>query len=215
MINSASLGNFTLNLAFVLYLFVYVPQIRHNNNKQHLAELNISLHCILMVSFVLDLIYALLTPLPWQYSMVAIFSLSTLSLQHLQLLRIVQQRSQILLLSVLSLFLFSFIIILFFFYYRETITYSSKMIILIGWISRIGFLSYTLPQIIQNYRLRSATALSTMFLILSFILSLLDFTSAWCLNWGWPNKLGALFTITLTFVLLWQKKHYALNKSFF
>jgi len=209
MISPTTLGNLTLNLAFALYLIVYLPQIRHNNNQHHLAELSISLHMILMTSFALDLIYGWLKPLPWQYLMVSIAALATLSIQQIQLMRRAQQRGQIILLGALSLFCLSLMMMLTGFFSLEAMSYSSNTICLIGWVSRIGFLSYILPQILQNHRLNSAKALSTTFLALSLFLSLLDLTSAWCLDWGWPNKLGTPLTISLTLMLLWQKKRYA------
>lgn len=210
-ISPTTLGNLTLNIAFVLYLIVYVPQIRHNKNKHHLAELSISLHMLIMTSFVLDLLYALFKPLPWQYRAVSIAALSTLSIQQFQLMRFAQERGQIRLLAVLSLFSVSLISILMLlgFFYFDAMAHSSNTILLIGWVSRVGFLSYIVPQIIKNYRMSSAKALSTSFLALSLFLSLLDLTSAWCLDWGWPNKLGTPLTITLTLMLLWQKKRYA------
>jgi uncharacterized protein with PQ loop repeat len=209
-LNPTALGNLTLNIAFVLYLIVYVPQIRHNKNKHHLAELSISLHMIIMTSFVLDLLYGLLKPLPWQYRAVSIVALGTLCIQQLQLMRLAQQRGQILLFATLGMFYLSLILILIFtsVFYFDALSSSSNTILLIGWVSRIGFLSYIVPQIIKNHRMNSAKALSTSFLSLSLFLSLLDLTSAWCLDWGWPNKLGTPLTITLTLMLLWQKKRY-------
>lgn len=207
-ISSTTLGNLTLNIAFVLYLIVYVPQIRHNKNKHHLAELSISLHMIIMTSFVLDLLYSLLKPLPWQYRAVSIVALGTLSIQQMQLMRLALQRGQTLLLSALGFFCLSLILILTSVFYFDVLSSSSNTILLIGWVSRVGFLSYIVPQIIKNYRMSSAKALSTSFLSLSLFLSLLDLTSAWCLDWGWPNKLGTPLTITLTLMLLWQKKRY-------
>lgn len=213
MISPTTLGNFTLNLAFVLYLVVYLPQIQHNKNKHHLAELSVSLHMIIMTSFVLDLLYALFKPLPWQYRAVSITALCTLSIQQLQLMHFAQQHRHIRLLTMLSLFSISLISLigLFIFlgvFYFDAIADSSDTILIVGWISRLGFLSYVMPQIIKNYRLKSAKALSTMFLTISLLLSLLDLISAWCLDWGWPNKLGTPLTISLTLVLLWQKKRY-------
>jgi len=205
MMNAATLGNLTLNLAFVLYLIVYVPQIRHNKNAEHLAELSTSLHMILMASFVLDLAYGFLKPLPWQYRAVSVVALSLLTIQHMQLMRLAQTRRQLALFRRLSFFGLGLILMLAGMFYIDASVYSNKTIFWIGWISRIGFLSYTLPQIIQNHRLNSAQALSTTYLNLSLFLSLLDLISAWCLDWGWPNKLGTPFTISLTLILLWQK----------
>jgi len=209
-ISPTTLGNLTLNVSFVLYLIVYIPQISHNKNKHHLAELSLSLHMIIMTSFVLDLLYGLLKPLPWQYRAVSVVALGTLSIQQLQLMRLAQQRGQIRLFSVLGIFSLSLILLLILtgIVYFDALSNSSNAIRLIGWISRIGFLSYILPQIIKNYRINSAKALSTTFLSLSLFLSLLDLTSAWCLDWGWPNKLGTPLTMTLTLMLLWQKKRY-------
>ena len=160
-LNPTTLGNITLNIAFVLYLIVYVPQIRHNKNKHHLAELSISLHMIIMTSFVLDLLYGLLKPLPWQYRAVSIVALGTLCIQQLQLMRLAQQRGQILLFSTLGMFYLSLILILILtsVFYFDALSSSSNTILLIGWVSRIGFLSYIVPQIIKNYRMNSAKAL--------------------------------------------------------
>ncbi|NCT56358.1 MAG: PQ-loop repeat-containing protein [Legionella sp.] len=211
MISPTTLGNFTLNLAFVLYLIVYLPQIRHNTHKHHLAELSVSLHMIIMTSFALDLLYALFKPLPWQYRAVSIAALCTLSIQQFQLMRFAQERGQVKLLAVLCLFSLSLIGILMLLgvFYFEAMAHSRDTVLFVGWISRLGFLSYVAPQIIKNYRLHSAKALSTTFLTISLFLSLLDLTSAWCLNWGWPNQLGTPLTISLTLTLLWQKKRYA------
>ena len=206
--HAETLGNFTLNLSFVLYLIVYVPQIRHNRSKKHLVQLSTSLHMILMTSFVLDLTYGFLKPLPWQYRAVSLVALSLLGIQQLQLMQLARQRGQLILFTALGIFSFTLILTLTGFFYFEPKAYPIKTIGLIGWISRIGFLSYTVPQILQNYRLNSAQALNTTYLGLSLFLSLLDLTSAWCLDWGWPNKLGTPFTISLTLVLLWQKNQY-------
>lgn len=208
MINATALGNITLNFSFVLYLIVYLPQIRHNKNTQHLAELSTSLHAILMASFVLDLAYGVFKPLPWQYQAVSLIFLGLLTIQHIQLMRLAQKHYQHLLFNRLKLLGLGLIFVLVGIFYTNVDFYSDNAIFWIGWASRIGFLSYTLPQVIQNYRLNSAQALSTTYLRLSFLLSLLDLTSAWCLDWGWPNKLGAPFTISLTLILLWQKKRY-------
>ncbi len=213
MLNPTTLGNFTLNLACVLYLFVYIPQIRYNNTKHHLAELSVSLHMILMTSFVLDLMYGYLQSLPWQYLLVSWVALSTLSIQHIQIVRLSQQNRYILLYYMLNIFYLSLLLILVGFFCFKNILYSNHIIGLMGGVSRVGFLSYTLPQIIQNHRFHSAKALDTTFLTLSLLLALLDLTSAWCLDWGWPNKLGEPFSMLFILVLLWQKKSNVFNKQ--
>ena len=203
--NTASLGNLSLNISFVLYLILYFPQLRHNRTPTHLAELSIGLHVILSTSFCLDLIYAYLKPLPWQYLTVSVVALSLLSVQHLQLMRqAYRQHKKNLVNQLVGFFILACLGLVYVFLTDLSHT-SSQEILGIGYISRLGFLSYTLPQIIQNHRRQSAQALSTAFLSLSLLLSSLDLISAWCLDWGWPNKLGTPIALLFTLTLLWQK----------
>lgn len=204
MIFTNTLGNISLNISFVLYLVVYLPQIRHNQTSKHLEQLNLNLHFILILSFMLDLMYGVLKPLPWQYQAVSVVGLILLTIQHLQLIHFYQLKKR----HMLSLTLICLCGLLAgFFLFKDSLR-APLVILSIGYLSRLGFLTYTLPQIIQNYRRKSASALSLTFLKLSLFLSILDLISAWCLSWGWPNQLGTPIMLILTLTLLWQKAHY-------
>ena len=208
MITATELGNLSLNISFFLYLIVYLPQIHHNRKPEYLKQLSLNLHVIIIASFTLDYMYSVLMPLPWQYQIISIIALCLLSIQHLQLMQLAwanQKRKRFLHLSV---FLSAIVFVLACFFYLGPTHYSRNMTLFIGYIARVGFLTYVLPQIIRNYRLASADALNPLFLILSLCLSSLDLISAWCLDWGWPNKLGTPLNILLTLLLIWQKNHY-------
>jgi uncharacterized protein with PQ loop repeat len=208
MITTTALGNLSLNISFFLYLIVYLPQIQHNRKPAHLKQLSLTLHIMIIASFLLDYAYSVLLPLPWQYQTVAIIALSLLGIQHIQLMQLAWRNKHLKRFLGLNVFLYIILFALIYFFYLGPTHYSRNMILFIGYIARIGFLIYVLPQIIQNYRMRSAKALNPLFLKLSLFLSSLDLISAWCLNWGWPNKLGTPLNILLTLILLWQMKHY-------
>jgi uncharacterized protein with PQ loop repeat len=213
MITTTALGNLSLNISFFLYLIVYLPQIHHNRKPEHLKQLSLSLHVIIIISFLLDYIYSVLIPLPWQYQTVSIIALSLLGIQHLQLMQLAWANKHYKRFLHLNGFLCIIILTLAYFFYFGTTHYTRTMTLFIGYVARIGFLTYVLPQIIRNYRLRSAEALNPLFLTLSLFLSSLDLISAWCLNWGWPNKLGTPLNILLTLILIWQKNHYSDSTS--
>lgn len=208
MPSAVAIGNLSLNIAFVIYLVIYLPQIKHNQKPEHLAELSLGLHFIIITSFILDLAYSLLKPLPWQYQTVSIVALILLSIQHLQLtlLAKAQSNKKLALLQITgALFLLS----LGLFYLCFEALKPAILTLTIGTISRLGFLLYMLPQIYQNMKLQSADALSTTFLNLSILLTTLDMISAWCLDWGLPNQIGSPITLMLTLTLRWQKAYFS------
>lgn len=208
MITTAMVGVISLNISFLLYLLVYVPQIIHNRKPHHIANLSMGMHFILYSSYGLDLLYGFFSDLQWQYKTVSIVNLSVLTIQHLQLTYHYQTQknwmsfySSLLLLSMAGIGIV----------YFTSITHnelSEQTTQTLGYLSRIGFLIYALPQLLKNRALKSAQAISTPFIYLSLTLSLLDMISAWCLDWGWPNKLGAPLTITLMLIMLLQMKTY-------
>lgn len=208
---STLIGNICLNIAFVLYLFVYLPQIIHNRQTNHIANLSLRMHFTFYIAYLLDLFYGFSNHLPWQYRMVSIIGVTLLTIQHLQLTCFFLNKTKQLWFN--TLFLLAVMTSIFYFFLIQHATYSETTTLVIGYISRTGFLFYTLPQILKNKRLQSTTAISVSFVYLNLILSILDLIAAWCLNWGWPNKLGAPITVGLMFFMLFQTKQYKQTNS--
>lgn len=202
------MGMTSLNISFVLYLVVYLPQIFHNRNTHYLAGLSLNMHYILCLSYCLDLFYGFSNHLQWQYKMVSVVSLSVLSFQHLQITHYfwLQKKKIPLYCNLLLLLVAACSIVYFFIIQKASLTSSATQII--GYLSRTGFLMYTIPQIIKNRAIKSADSLSLKFIYLSMSLSLLDMISAWCLDWGWPNKLAAPIMVCLMLILLMQFRRY-------
>lgn len=206
MITSANIGAMSLNISFVLYLVVYLPQIIHNRTPGHIADLSPSMHLILYISYCLDLFYGFSSQLQWQYKTVSIISLSLLFIQHAQLSRhyLLERKWSALKFNLLFMVGTGILILYFFVWQQAKLPTMATQIT--GYIARLGFLIYILPQIIKNRTLKSTRALSIKFIYLSLTLSFLDMISAWCLNWGWPNKLGSPITISLLLIILMQTR---------
>lgn len=200
------IGNICLNIAFILYLFVYLPQIVHNRNTNHIANLSLKMHFTFYIAYLLDLFYGFSSNLPWQYRMVSIIGVSLLTVQHIQITQFFWIKNKQIWFN--SLFLLSIVISIIYFFTIQQALYSENATLLIGYISRAGFLLYTVPQILKNKRLQSTSAISLSFVYLNLTLSILDLIAAWCLNWGWPNKLGAPIAVSLMLIMLLQTKKY-------
>ncbi len=208
MINRDLIGAISLNSAFILYLWVFIPQILHNRKPGHLAQLSPGMHGILFASYYLDLIYGFANNLQWQYKCVSIFGLSLLMVQHLQMTRHYHaQRSKLFFYFNMTIIISTGVSLALFFLSAHA-TLARHTILTAGYLSRAGFLLYTLPQIIKNRALESASALSIKFIYSSLILSVLDTVSAWCLDWGWPNKLSSPVTLCLMLLLFLQARKY-------
>ncbi len=200
------IGFISLNLSLGLYLILYLPQIIHNRNNQYLSTLSPGMHFILLTAYILDLFYGFSCHLQWQYKTVSIVSLSLLFIQHLQMTHFFWSKHDYLWVNIYLLFLVTSGTCIFYFFCIQDAHASAFTTEIIGYSSRLGFLVYTLPQIIKNKTLASGHALSVQFIYLNLTLSILDMISAWCLNWGWPNKLGTPIMLLLMFILLLQSK---------
>lgn len=183
----------------MLYLGVYVPQIRHNRHTSQIQHLSLGMHFCLYFAYMLDLIYGFANNLPWQYQTVSIFGLSLLVLQHCQLLQRISHTKTHLFFLASTLMLIMGIL--------KYACLSTPTLTFIGYSSRALFLFCLIPQGVKNHRQHTALAISSHYLYLSLILSLCDLISAWCLDWGWPNKLAPPLTMSVTLFLLRQIKH--------
>lgn len=200
------IGFISLNISFFLYLIVYIPQIIHNRNTNYLQNLSLSMHFILYVSYCLDLIYGFVSHLQWQYKTVSIVGLVLLIIQHLQITDYLKRTNQVRLATYFILFLTATIAGIIYFFIMKQSDISNHTTVTIGYLSRTLFVIYTLPQIIKNRSQHLANAISLNFIYINLILAILDTISAWCLNWGWPNKLSAPLIASLMLILLMQYK---------
>lgn len=206
------IGTICLNISFVIYIIVYIPQILHNHKAHNIAQLSITLHCLLYASYVFDLFYGFSRHLPWQYKTVSIIGLSLLIIQHLQLLKFYINQNQIVKISCFILLLILQIVFTCYFFIVAHSAVNASMTILFGSISRSCGLLYCVPQIIKNHALKSTKALSVHFTALNLFVSILDTISSWCLDWGWPNKLAAPINCFIMLILLGQARIYNISK---
>ena len=200
------IGTITLNVAFILYLVVYVPQIIHNRCEKNLAHLSDGMHFSLFSGYLLDLFYGFSKYLPWQYKSVSVIGLILILIQHFQLIHYHKKQEQIYKLTINILALGVFIALSGIFFTLFNGHFSPVTTNLLGYAARFFFLIYLIPQLIKNKRHQAALAVSQHMIYLSLTLCLFDGISAWCLDWGWPNKLATPFTITLLLILLNQTK---------
>lgn len=209
MLTTHTIGMVSLNISFVLYLLVYLPQILHNRQSKHIENLSISMHSMLYFGLLLDLLYGFSSGFQWQYKTVSIVSLVVMSIQHIQITRHFWLKAQTFYvgLNILSLGLTLYFVVYFFTTMDHTM--SKELTLMIGYTSRVCCLLYAIPQIIKNSHLKHANAISLPFIILNITLLLLDTISSWCLDWGWPNKISAPISLIFMTVLLIQKnRHY-------
>lgn len=157
------------------------------------------MHLLLVSGYLADLIYGIGRHMPIAYIAVTCFGLIGLCVQHYQFHRYAHL-SRIQSISTLCLPLLCF-----FAWLDLMHTYSTAKITLldhIGLWSVFAGAIYSVPQIFKNYRLDYNPDLSTLFIWIAIACSGLDIVSAFCLNWDYPNKIGAPLSFALALVLL-------------
>ena len=200
---SALIGSVSLNVSFVLYLFLCFPQVLCNLRHKNTSGLSLWMYVIFFSSYILDLMYGFGLQMQWQYRAVTLIGLCALVIQHVQL-GLYQRRDWryfyvTLFLVGLMLFAMSGI----------TLThYSRTMYDRVGMIDQVLAVVYMLPQILKNYRLRSVVSLSFWFVAIDVITAVLDNISAWALHWDYPSKIGPPIIIIIGGVLMIQFYYY-------
>ena len=197
-----SIGHAFLNIAFGLYLILYLPQILHNSRSKPFASMSFIMHLMLLLAYSCDLFYGIARHMPWQYITVSIVGLGYLITQHLQWCLYHYQKKPkngikfllpgvLLVLLPLTLFL----------HFPE----SKWQIQLQAWIARVCFLLHFFPQIIKYHRheLRR-DAINIYYIGLSLCLSICDLIAAFCLHWDTANLLGSFVSLCLKLYLTTQ-----------
>jgi len=197
-----ALGNLSLNGSFILYLIYYLPQLHHNQRSRQMAQLSLGMHVLLSLGYLLDLFYGYAMHLQWQYRFVSWVGLGCLALQHWQFMRYFWHERLRASLGIQILMMLMFMVLLFDFFLVGTVALSQQGILMLGYGARICFILCALPQVLKSRRQEYQSAISIHFIYLNMTLIGLDFISAWCLDWGWPNKLGGVPMILMMFYLL-------------
>lgn len=203
------LGQISLNLSFSIYMFLYLPQLIHNQKQTTLNGLSIWMHTILYLAYAFDLIYGFGTNLPWQYRTISGVGWLLLSIQHFQFMSHFKQRQQKVFETFFYILLPCMVILVACSAYLKPFSHLS--IQCIGYLAQMGFVIAFLPQILKSKQLQSSQSINVIYILLNALLAALDIISAWQLHWGWPNKLGALLNLLFTGILLIQYKKYKIR----
>jgi uncharacterized protein with PQ loop repeat len=201
------LGQISLNLSFLMYMFLYLPQVIHNQKQTSLVGLSKWMHLTLYIAYFLDLVYGFGTQLPWQYRIVSGVGWVLLNIQHLQLIHYFKRTKQ----SALQMAFYSILVIitaLLIWVLSSQHSFINLQLPAIGYVSQIGFAIAFIPQILKSKRLQSSQAMNIFYILLCLFLAMLDCISAWQLEWGWPNKLGSCCLVLMTSILLMQYYRY-------
>lgn len=210
----ANIGYTTLNISMIVYLIWFVPQIILNFRNKNTAGFSLLMQGILSTAYLCDLMYGFGLNMQWQYKMVTLAGLFSLSVQHWQFgLYGLRQASDKLTYLALN---FWYVILICYAIFAITWSFHSRAFYdFAGMIANACWLSYMLPQICKNYQNQTTTGLSTHFVMIAIFLNLCDSTSAWTLNWDYPSKIGQAVALIGNSILLLQVFYYGKWKKSF
>jgi uncharacterized protein with PQ loop repeat len=195
-------GQLALNVAFILYLLHYLPQLHHNRDRLNLQSVSLHFHGLLLISYLCDLGYGFGMGLPWQY--VTISSMGTLCLliQHVQLFFIHKTNRTYQLYTVIG-FSLSVLVVL------ELLYSQSRMAFLtLGSISQASAIVFLIPAIIDNARRKESKSLHIGYLSMNLSCYASNFIAAYALNWPLPSQIGTLFGVLCVSILIAQYNFY-------
>jgi len=203
---SQYIGQIALNIATILYLIHYLPQLVHNRKAENRAQLNLHFHGLLSIAYLSDLIFAFGMNMPWQYCLVSVVGALCLVAQHLQLKKMYLQEKEFLVYQLIIAF---FVLIFFASLYLKL---PKPFFLIMGYICQAAIWFYTLPQIWHNYVNKHGLGLNNLYLGMNWSCYLLDVIAAMALNWPMPAKIGAFFGLTCSTFLIYQMMIYASNR---
>ena len=73
-----------------------------------------------------------------------------------------------------------------------------------GWLERLCYWSYAVPQLVKNRKTTSALAISPWFLSIAISTSVLDTIAAWSYHWPAPSLYGGMVALVFKVILLRQ-----------
>ena len=201
----SALAHLTLQISFVLYLSMILSQVVHNLRRRSTAGLSWIMHVLILSSYICDMGYGLGTAMPWQYYSIAIIGTSMLILQQFQFwyFRPSGAPRSYVLVTLGAIALLATIVSC-----LMNPAAHQPFFTLLGFIAVVGWNLADLPQLIVNRRLRSTQGLSPLFILFGIFGMSCDIVSAYGLNWGLPNKVGAPIALCLKLILLYQAWRY-------
>ena len=166
------IGLLSLNISLVIYIIWLIPQLWHNF-KHKKTQFNYWMHYLLVLGYLMDLLYGFGLHMQWQYRLVTLCGLINLSIQHIQIflygLQSKLERQRFWQVSSVFLLLVIGIITLL------TLDPTSKEIYHLAGMTAVAcWLSFSLPQIISNYKNKASQGLNPSFILLTLLLCLLD-----------------------------------------
>ncbi len=212
-----NIGYLSLNLSFAIYVIWFLPQLYLNFKRKDTEGLSIYMHGILYLAYLADFLYGFGRDMQWQYRIVTVIGFLSLTVQHYQFFRYGlhtnKEKLTFTFLSIFCLLLSSLVVWILLFGELNQSTAD-----IAGMITNVCWLSYMIPQIIQNHQHQSAKGLSFAFVCLSIFLNVCDSTSAWMLGWDYPSKIGPAIAFLGNLILIVQLryfhfKHHASNLS--
>jgi len=197
------LGQITLNISLVLYSFFYLPQLLYNIRYRRYADLSFYFHALLLLAATADLFYGFGRITQWQYRWISLLMFVCLMIQHGQLLRAsasgCKRRRQLLGLTSIVLCLLGLLV-----WCLLQASVHQRLFVIMGWLERLGYSFYALPQWLKNHKQGSVQALSPWFLLLALVTAICDTISAWCFSWGPSSLYGAPVTVFFSLLLFCQ-----------
>jgi len=210
-LNLNLIGQISLDISTLAYLIWFVPQIILNFKRHSTQGLSLSMHGLLCVGYLCDLIYGFGLGMQWQYRLVTGIGLASLFIQNYQFGRYGLYKKLEKIYFIFLNFLF-FILIIFAFkilVFSHAYFFHQAFYDHIGMVSNICWFTYMIPQIIKNYFSKSTFGLSPYFVLIALFLNLCDSTSAWALDWDYPSKIGAMTAFGKNLILIFQVIYYA------
>lgn len=205
--NAHLLGEITLSLSTIVYFIWFVPQLLLNYRRKNTDGFSLWMHGLLFIGYCADLLYGFGRDMQWQYRLVTISGLVFLFIEHIQF-RMYGNHTKT---SRIHYYLLSAIVsclLCYAIYSLIAQQHTKAYYNMAGYLSDFCWMTYILPQIIKNYRLKSTKGLSPSFVVLSIVLSALDMTSTFALHWALPSVISQFITLLKKSVLIFQMFYY-------
>lgn len=202
------IGEITLSLSTIVYFFWFVPQILLNYRRKNTEGFSLWMHGLLLIGYAADLLYGFGRHMQWQYRLVTIVGLCFLFVEHWQIAHY-DCKSRAEKWNFFALSLFVVILLIYAIVNFTWLHHSKRYYDFAGLVSDICWMTYIIPQIIKNFRLKSTKGLSVGFVALSVVISCLDITSTFALHWDWPSILSESVALVKKSILIFQMWYYS------